>query len=146
MGLFDFLFNSKLNSLEKKYERLMDKAYNPSTKDDDISQLEDNEKIFYVLYTFDIEFQNGGLCQFFVNSSRTYAPLVSDYLNIVGARDHQKIFDNFVITNNIDLNDLSMFIIDDLSEYQDKVKVYPFDEFDDLFGKLPELINYIENF
>ena len=50
MGLFDFLF--KESKLQKKFNYLTDKAYNETIKDDDISQLDDNEKVFFVIYIF----------------------------------------------------------------------------------------------
>ena len=110
------------------------------------TQLDENEKVFYVLYYFNAEWQNGGLCQFFVNSSRKYAPLISEYLEIVGALEHKKMYDKFIKENGIDLNDLSFFEIDDLSEYQNKVEAYPFDQFDDAFYDLGELDDYLETF
>lgn len=146
MGLLNFLNNLFSNDMEKKYDALMDKAYNPEIKDDDISQLDENEKIFYVLYYFNAEWQNGGLCQFFVNSSKRYAPLISEYLEIVGALEHKKIFDNFIKDNNINLYDLSFFTHDENTEYQDLCNAYPFDEFDDAFYDLGELDDYLEAF
>ena len=89
MGFFDFLFNDSNKSLiETKFDEIADKAYDPAKKDDDIDRLTDDEKVFFVLYLFNMEVQNGGLCQFFVNSTSIYAPLISDYLDKVGARDH----------------------------------------------------------
>lgn len=146
MGLFDFLFNSAEDPIQTKFDELSDKAYNEKIRDDDISLLNDNEKIFFVLYVFDMEFQNGGLCQFFVNSSRVYAPLVSEYLGIVGAAEHQKMFDDFVVSNKIDLSDLSFFIIKSSYEYQSKFLAYPFEKFDHSFGELTGLVNYLGDF
>ena len=101
MGLFDFLFEE--SKLQEKFNYLTDKAYNETIKDDDISQLDDNEKVFFVLYIFNLEIQNGGLCQFFVNSSRAYATLISQYLEIIGALEHKMLYDDFV-KENIDLD------------------------------------------
>lgn len=139
MGLLDFLKKFKESDIESKYNYLMDKAYNPKIKDDDLSQLNDDEKVFYVLYYFNAELQNGGLCQFFVNSSRKYAPLISEYLEEVGAIKHKKLYDDFIKDNDININDLSFFEINDLSEYQIKANSYPFDSFDDAFYELDEL-------
>ena len=150
MGLFDFLFKKDEDRqgdiLQEKYEYLLDKAYNATIKDDDISQLDENEKVLYVLFTFNLEVQNGGLCQFFVNSSREYAPLVSDYLELVGALEHKELYDNFVIDNKLDLTDLSSFEITDLSEFKEKNNEYTFDEFDDLFYDLKNLEDYLYTF
>ena len=80
MGLFDFFKMFKPSKIESKYNELMEKAYNALIQDDNISQLSDEEKVFYVVYYFNAEWQNGGLCQFFVNSSRVYAPIIGEYL------------------------------------------------------------------
>lgn len=144
MGLFDFLFEE--DKLQEKFDYLTDKAYNETIKDDDISQLDDNEKVFFVLYIFNLEIQNGGLCQFFVNSSRAYATLISQYLEIIGALEHKMLYDDFVKENNINLEDLSFFDMDDLSEYEEKDNSYPFDRFDDAFCELTDIEELLEEF
>ena len=58
-----------------------------------------------------MELQNGGLCQFFVNSSRSLAPYVDECLKMVGAEEHRKLFAEFVANNQIDLNNLDSFRI-----------------------------------
>ena len=144
MGLFDFLFEE--DKLQEKFNYLTDKAYNETIKDDDISQLDDNEKVFFVLYIFNLEIQNGGLCQFFVNSSRAYATLISQYLEIIGALEHKVLYDDFVKENNLNLEDLSFFDMDDLSEYEEKANSYPFDSFDDAFCELTDIEELLEEF
>lgn len=146
MGLLNFLNNLFSNEMERKYDDLMDKAYNPEIRDDDLSQLDENEKVFYVIYYFNVEWQNGGLCQFFVNSSRRYAPLISEYLEIVGALEHKKMYDKFIKDNNINVYDLSFFSHDEYKEYQEIHNAYPFDDFDDAFYDLGELDDYLERF
>ncbi len=37
-----------------------------------------------------MEVNNGGLCQFFVNSSREFAPDLSAALDAIGALEHKK--------------------------------------------------------
>mgnify|MGYP006923373617 CR=1 FL=1 len=41
--------NEYIIEFEKKFNYLTEKAYNKAIKDDDISQLDDNEKVFFVL-------------------------------------------------------------------------------------------------
>ena len=53
--------------------------------------LNQSQKVFYSLNWLESEVNNGGLCQFFVNSSRMVAPLVSGYMEIVGAAEHKKL-------------------------------------------------------
>ena len=135
-----------MNNLQKQFDEIADKAYDPAKKDDDINRLTDDEKVFFVLYLFNMEVQNGGLCQFFVNSTSIYAPLISDYLDKVGARDHKLLFDDFVKNNKIDLNDLSFFDFEDLSEYETKANAYPFDDFDDALYDLVDLEEFLQTF
>jgi len=145
MGLFDFFKMFEPSKIESKYNELMEKAYNSLIQDDDISQLSDEEKVFYVVYYFNAEWQNGGLCQFFVNSSRVYAPIIGEYLGIIGALEHKQMYEEFIKNNNIDVNDLSFFENRTIS-YQEKVNSYPFDKFDDEFYELPELDEYLEKY
>lgn len=145
MGLFDFFKMFKPSKIESKYNELMEKAYNALIQDDNISQLSDEEKVFYVVYYFNAEWQNGGLCQFFVNSSRVYAPIIGEYLGIIGALEHKQIYEDFIKNNNINVNDLSYFENRTIS-YQEKVNSYPFDKFDDEFYELPELDEYLEKY
>ena len=139
MGLLD-------NEINNLYEELLGKVYNEITFEEDLSLLDENERVFYVLYTFDLEWCNGGLCQFFSNSSGEFAPYISDYLEIVDAIEHKKLYDDFIKENKINVNDLSFFKIEDLNEYQDIVNAYPFEDFDDEFSDLEELADYIEKY
>lgn len=88
------------------------------------------QKVFYSVNYLDIEVQNGGLCQFFVNSSRAVAPLISEYLEVIGAKDHKRLYDDFISQNQINLADLSSFNVDDISEYEVQTGRYLFEDFD----------------
>ena len=97
------------------------------------SKLTDEQKFVYSLNKFEAEVNNGGLCQFFVNSSSECAPYVSDALAAVGAFELKTLFDNFINENNIDVNDLSSFKISDVDEYEAQTERFDFDSFDDKF-------------
>ena len=56
------------------------------------------------------------------------------------------LFDDFVKNNNIDLNDLSFFDFEDLSEYETKANAYPFDDFDDALYDLIDLEEFLQTF
>ena len=79
------------------------------------------------------------LCQFFVNSSRAVAPFISDYLGLIGAKEHKALFDGFLAKTGIDLTDLSSFAIRRIRDFEKQAKRYPFDEYDDKFYTLPSL-------
>ena len=95
--------------------------------------LNNPQRYVYSLIQFEMEVNNGGLCQFFVNSSSECAPYISSALAEIGASEMQHLYDNFISSNNIDVNDLSSFKIDDIDEYEDQTERYDFDSFDDKF-------------
>lgn len=109
------------------------------------------KKVFYIVNYFDMEVMNGGLCQFFVNSSRELAPYISDCLHTIGATKYEKLYSDFVVKNNIDLRELDSFIIDEVDEYEAQTERYPFDDFDDKYYELYEcesleemLVSYVK--
>ena len=97
------------------------------------ANLTDEQKIVYSLNKFEAEVNNGGLCQFFVNSSSECAPYISQALAAVGAFELKILFDNFINTNNLDVNDLSSFKISSIHEYKAQTERFDFDSFDDQF-------------
>ena len=99
----------------------------------------DEEKTLYVLYMLDMEVGNGGLCQFFVNSSSECAPYVSEALEKAGALKIKKLYDDFIAANNIDVNDLSSFIATDYAAYLALTQRYDFDSFDDAFYQVENI-------
>lgn len=106
-------------------------------------KLEEKQKIAVVLSCFDSELMNGGLCQFFINDTRLYAPYVAGYLNIVGAKEISSRFTNFVESNGIDLNNLSSFKCRSLEEFSAQYKRYPFDDFDNFYYEQNEVCSVL---
>lgn len=93
----------------------------------------------YTVALFDLEVQNGGLCQYLSNSSRETAPYLSEALKQTGAAKTEEILAGFVLENKIDLHDLSGF--DSIKGYEEKTKTYPFDDFDHQFTENYEIEN-----
>lgn len=87
----------------------------------------------YCLLSFEIEVNNGGLCQFFVNSSSECAPFMAEAFDTIGAKELKQLYENFVQENNIDVSDLSSFKITKVDEYEAQTKRYDFDNFDNAF-------------
>ena len=111
-----------------------------------IAALNDKERIFYAVNYLEVEVNNGGLCQFFVNESRAVAPLVSEYLCMIGAFAQQKLYDDFIGKYHIDVTDLSSFDIESFEDFTAQYERYPFDEFDDAFYKMKPLQDYLTKF
>ena len=97
------------------------------------------QRYCYALNLLELEVNNGGLCQFFVNSSRLAAPWVSDGLAAIGAKEHKELFDGFIGKYRIDVKDLASFSIRRVRDFEKQAKRYPFDEYDDQFYALPSL-------
>lgn len=96
-------------------------------------ELTEAQIYIYSLARFEAEINNGGLCQFFVNSSSECAPYISAAMQAIGATELKNLFDCFVTENRINVNDLSSFKIDSLEEYEEQTERFDFDSFDDKF-------------
>ena len=103
-----------------------------------LDSFEGAKRVYYIINSFDREIQNGGLCQFFVNSSRDVAPHLMEALKEIKADKYIEILEKFLKDNEIDLNDLSSFAIRRISEYEQQLARYPFDDFDDAYYDLYE--------
>lgn len=125
----DELFDAVLEKTEAKVDQFSDYV-------EGVRALSHAEQVFYVTSLYEMEVNNGGLCQFFVNSSREFAPLLAGFLDEIGAGEHKALFETFIKENDIDVSDLSSFIIDDMDEFEAQAGRYPFDDFDDAFYAL----------
>lgn len=114
--------------------------------EDGVNSLNPYQKAFYSINWLDAEVNNGGLCQFFINSSRMVAPLVSEYMAIIGADEHKQLYDEFVEKYKINLDELSSFDSDDWEEVEKQYERYPFDEYDDAFYDMDPLETYLTKY
>ncbi len=125
------------------WARTCAKVYNYENLLDGINSLTGAEKTFYIAEYYEMEVNNGGLCQFFVNSSREVAPYLDECLSETGAEEHKALFNSFITENKINIYDLSSFIIDDTAEYEYQTERYPFDDFDNAFYELTPIQEYL---
>ena len=115
MGVFNIILSNFKNMKKAKKIRSMSKDEVLALNDEDFfdaveclcqdavfditrSDINEEQKLVYSLNKFEVEVNNGGLCQFFVNSSRECAPYISKALEVVGAISIKDLFDNFIIT------------------------------------------------
>ena len=111
-----------------------------------LKSLNESELVCYTLNWFETEVNNGGLCQFFVNSSSCVAPYVIECMEKVGADQHKRLFEDFVSDNGIDLNDLSFFKISKVNEFEKKLNSYPFEKYDEGFYDMEPLETYLKRY
>jgi len=94
------------------------------------------ERTIYAIHLFDLEFENGGLCQFFANSSRCAAPYLAEALEDIGMAQAAELYRTFLSTHGIDPGDLSHFACETTSEYVSRVALHPFEDFDSPMQRL----------
>ncbi len=145
----------KINMTEEQLLKLSDETltlaimtriehhYSAGTEEIKLAAMNDSEKVAYTVILFDWEVQNGGLCQYFSNSSRYTASYLSDSLRIIGAHQMETLFSDFVSKHHIDISSLVAFRTDTIIEYIEKTKLYPFDEFDEVFVETYEKENLV---
>lgn len=127
----DELFSAAVSRLESHIDYDQPEA--------SFAALSNPQKVVYAVNCLEVEVNNGGLCQFFVNSSSIVAPYISDYLGILGADEHKLLFDSFIRKHGIDLSNLDSFKIRHIKDFEKQVQRYPFDEYDDAFYALSSL-------
>ena len=128
---------------ETVYLQTLDLVEAFDDEDSAFAQISPAQRIVYILSIYDMEIQNGGLCQFFVNSSRLLAPQVEQCLKTVGAEEHRQLFAAFVADNRLDLQNLDSFEITDVEEYSAQTERYDFDAFDNAYCELTPLQDHI---
>lgn len=138
------IYNEKLSNVDiyaEAVERIHKKISENISPQYKLAKLSLPERILYVLDEFDSEIQNGGINQYFINSSRMNAHLVSGYLEKINALDQKLLFDEFVYNCQIDFDNL-----DNLGELDDEV-CDQFDEYYyDLNSLMDLLIEFIKNY
>lgn len=113
---------------------------------DGVNSLQHTQRVFYVTSLYETEVTNGGLCQFFANQSREFAPQIADYLDEISAADHKALFERFVQENKIDVNDLSSFITENVNDYLLQEARYPFDDFSNAYFKLKPIADLLPQY
>ena len=94
-------------------------------------------RALFVVLTFDMEIQNGGLCQFFWNCGASYAKLLPDALKTVGMSDIADLYESFLSDNDITLDVIASYRERD-PEYTEAYEWYRYDAFDDPYMRIWE--------
>jgi hypothetical protein len=67
-------------------------------------------------------------------------------MGTICAMEHQKLYENFIKTHDIDTSDLSSFDCETVEDFQSQFKRYPFEEYDNDFYGLGPLQEYLVNY
>lgn len=116
-------------------EELFEVIYTRIAEKDELNYC---QQVFAVVSEYDAEMQNGGLCQYFLNSVN--AAMLAEALEVIHADAHSAHFCRFVSENGIDA---AAFVPEDggdwETEYAAIAEKYPFDAYDEAFYALPGL-------
>lgn len=99
-------------------------------------------KAMHIVAIFDMEIQNGGLCQFFSNGGSPYATKVIGSLQFLGLEPMALLYKSFIEDHRIDPTDLTSFHCDKVEDFAALCAKYPYDEFDDAYMGLWESLNF----
>ena len=122
-------------------EAVIDEIRNSKSEED----LEKISEIRFYLITasmFDLEMQNGGLCQFLANQGKFHGAMLENALLAFGAAEHSRIFTEFCAKNAIDLSKLEELLPETTDPYQvmenyrNLMGKYPFTDFDEAYFAL----------
>lgn len=67
-------------------------------------------------------------------------------METIGAMEHQKLYEDFIKTHDIDTSDLSSFDCETVEVFKSQYERYPFEEYDDTFYGLAPLQDYLVNY
>jgi len=114
-------------------DRLLSKIDVDKNYEISFSSLGEYEQTFWVVYEFDAEVLNGGLCQYFGNTRGRYCGRIVDDLKKIGADDYASLYSDFVKENKINGDEFA----NDLNEdWETSYNKYSYESFDDAFSKL----------
>lgn len=103
-----------------------------------IKKYTEEQLVVISIVAYDVEVNNGGLDQFFTNSTGFFAPYISENLEKINATEHKKHYDNFIKKNKIDIKYFESFISGDIDEYLEQYEQIPLDDFDRKFYELEQ--------
>ncbi len=80
----------------------------------------DAQRVYFVVVNLQYEVANGGLQQFFDNSSNACAPYVSASLAAIGAPEAKALFDRYISQNGIDVQNYDDVDIGNSDDFDDE--------------------------
>ncbi len=126
---------------EDLYFSILDLTAGPED-DAQFESLTEPAQAMYIVAILDMEVQNGGLCQFFVNCGSAYAARTISSLQTIGLEPMGILYESFLLDHQIDPTELSSFQIDTAEEFITQYERYPFDEFDNAYMDLWESLDF----
>ncbi len=86
-------------------------------EDKNIDEYTEEQLVVISVTAYDGEMNNGGIAQFLSNSSNMFLPMLSNNLKQINAVKHKEQLDNLIKDNELDMNNLESFELEDESKY-----------------------------
>ncbi len=141
--LLELYNNERVFAVIMRIENIIDKC---GDMNEALEQLNDTQRTVYAVYSYEAEVTNGGIMQFFTNSSRAVIPYVSKGLQEIGAAEHKKIFDILISRYEIDTEALATAEGDELDELLEEYGRYPLENFDASYLTIEPMQENIEEY
>ena len=101
-----------------------------------LSTLHTEAKVAYTLIAFEREFMNGGIAQYFTNSSRMTAPYLIQALRAVHADKTADLLEGHMASHRIDVNDPPMFDYEHQQVLEEQMNRYRIETLDERVSQL----------
>ena len=118
---------------EELYFDLLDRTAGPEY-DVEFFELPIAVQHLYLAAIFDMEIQNGGIVQYFVNCGSESATQLGQSLRVIGLAPMAELYEEFLAAQEIDPNDLSGFKCESVDDFIALCERYPeSNTFDDAY-------------
>ena len=128
------------------YLGMFDRVMAYENEADGFASLSHEEQVFYAVWEYHAEIENGGLCQYLYNTQGAYVTQICGYLSEVGANEHREAFEQFLVDNNIDAEELMQICRDPNMTYEALYNRFSYDAVDDKFMFMRSIDWYLERY
>lgn len=143
-SLIDYLAQS--DRMLYIYSGLFDRVMAYESVADGFASLSHEEQVFYAVWEYHAEIENGGLCQYLYNTHGAYVTQICGYLSEVGANEHRETFEQFLTDNNVDAEELMQICRDPNMTYEGLYQRFSYDAVDDKFMFMRSIDWYLEGY
>lgn len=143
-SLIDYLAQS--DRMLYIYSGLFDRVMAYESVADGFASLSHEEQVFYAVWEYHAEIENGGLCQYLYNTHGAYVTQICGYLSEVGANEHRETFEQFLTDNNVDAEELMQICRDPNMTYEGLYQRFSYDAVDDKFMFMRSIDWYLERY
>ena len=111
-----------------------------------LDNFEEPQRIFYIVYSYEQEVNAEGLCSYFAHTSRENALFLREALEVVGAKEHKALFEDFLRENKVATAAMAEFAVINARDFKRLERKYPFDAFNAAFYALSPMTEVLASY